>query len=162
MHVEGNRLVQIDPAHARRVVEDHCHAVGLPSPDTWSPEEASVLLGRLDYECPPAVILEFARKGYICPPENDRALTAVDLYGLMCALESRRRWKATPSRHDVKKSGFRLQLETLIRNGVNPPVHDLDEHSIEDLLLRLVACDERMMRESLYETIKLKLAGFEE
>ena len=52
-------------------------------------------------------------------------------------------------------------IERTVADGCEP-LPDLDQHSLEDLLLQLVGSDHRATRECLYEALRLKLAGFEE
>lgn len=152
------RAVTVDPAHAAEVVAGMADSVGLAAPVTAA--EVVALLDRLDYACTPNTLAEFVRKGFISDPGD--TWDSVSTYCLMAGLEARRRWKPAPSRHDLKKSGFRLEIERLRAEGVDPPVRDIDDHSVEDLLLQLCQCDQRAVREALYETVRLKLDGCEE
>jgi hypothetical protein len=155
------RTVQVDPAHAARVVHDFADRVGLPVKDRYSPDEMCQLLRWLGYDVTPGVLEEFTRKGYVSDPGD--AWDVVSVYTLAAALESRRRWLPTPChQHDSKKSGARLLIEQAARDGVAQPIQDLDRVTIEDLLLQLVANDARAEREVLFEAIRLKLSGFEE
>lgn len=156
---DPTRAVTVDPAHAAQVVSDFAGSVGLPTPTTAG--EVVEMLTRIGYDCTPRTLAEFVEKGYISDPGD--VWGPVEVYVLAAALECRRRWLPTPNpRHDLKKSGFRLEIERLRAEGVDPPVRDLDDHSIEDLLLQLCQCDQRAVREALYETVRLKLDGFEE
>jgi hypothetical protein len=158
--MDETRAVRIDPEHAERVVADFAEHVGLPALETYTPADAAELVSRHDYVCTPGTISEFIRKGYFGPQDPD-ALTPVEVYCLLGALESRRRWKPTPSRHDAKKSGARLAIEQTEMQGASA-INDLDQHTVEDLLLQLTGCDNRAVRECLYEALRLKLEGFEE
>lgn len=155
--MDQTRVVRVDPEHAERFVGELAAHVGLPERESWTPAEAADLLRRLEYECTPATIGEFIRKGYF-GPENDQALSPTDVFCLVQAMDSRRRWKATPSRHDPKKSGARLLLERQRAEGLEV-FHDLDEFTLEDLLLRLVGTTDHATREVLYEGIVAKLAA---
>jgi len=158
--VDQSRAVVIDPRHATQVVGDFAESVGLPRAESYSPAQACLLLGRLGYDCPLNTIREFTAKGYIGDPGDTWA--PVNVYCLMAALEARRRWLRTPCVHDAKKTGVRLMLEQRLNEGINPPVDDLDSHSVEDLLLQLIGSDNRAERECLFEVLRLKLAGYEE
>lgn len=152
------RAVPVDAEHAATVVADLAAGVGLPTPTTA--EEVVEMLTKLDYDVTRGTVAEFARKKYFGPDPGD-AWTPADVYAFMAALEARRRWRPTPSRHDMKKSGFRIEVERLQAEGVTP-VHDLDDHTLEDLLLQIAQADNRMLREALLESINLKLRHFEE
>lgn len=154
------RLVQVDPDQAAAMLAGVCARFGLPVKDEYTTAEVSDLMQRAGYAAPPGVIAEFVRKGYVA--DTGDSWTPTDIFHLSAALDSRRRWGATPNLHDARKSGFRLQLETLRNQGVNPPVNDLDEHSLEDLLIQLTENDARPTREMLYELIRVKLEGYEE
>src|SRR5262245_56374046 len=154
------RIMQVDPEHAGRVVGEIAEQLGLPRADSYTPAEAADCAHRMEYACTPAAVAEFVRKRYISDPGE--VWEPVHVYCLLGALESRRRWQPTPCKHDLKKSGVRLEVERLRAQGVNEPIAELDRASIEDLLLQLVQCDYRATRECLYEALNLKLAGFEE
>jgi hypothetical protein len=158
--MDQTRVMHVDPAHARRVIEDLSAQAGVPFLDSYSPGQAAVLAFALDYDCSLGTVAELVRKRYIAP-EDPEGLSPVDVYCLLGALEARRRWKHAPSAHDAKKSGVRLQIEAMQAQGVEP-VNDLDDHTVEDLLLQLTGADNRALREILYETLRLKLKGFEE
>jgi hypothetical protein len=158
--MDQTRQVQVDPERARQVVSDLALSAGMVAQDAYAPDEVVALLAALDYDATPNTLAEFQRKRYVPAVEGD--WSPVDVYCLLAALESRRRWRPAPSRHDPKKSGARLEIERLQREGVNPPVVDLDGYSVEDLLLQMVGSDNRAERECLLEVLRLKLAGYEE
>ena len=135
-------------------------ALGVVMRESWPVDATVDFLRRLDYDVTPNTLAEFERKHYFAPADASE-MTAVEIYCLMAALEARRRWKPTPSQHDAKKSGARLAIEQLQAQGI-PPVNDLDNHTLEDLLLQLTGCPDRAIRECIYETLVLKLKGLEE
>lgn len=155
---DQTRIVSVDPAHAERVVADFAASVGLAVPTNAA--EVVELLDRLDYDCTPRTLEQFIERGYISDPGD--CWDCVAVYCLLGGLESRRRWKPTPSKHDLKKSGARLEIEKLQAEGIDPPVVDLDRTTVEDLLIQLTQCDQRAIREVIFEALKLKLAGYEE
>lgn len=154
------RVMHFDPVKAEQIVGDFCERIGWERKETFTPQECVDLLTRLDYDCTLRTLEEFKEKKYVA--NTGDAWDAVRLYALTAALESRRRWKRCPSVHDWKKSGVRLQLEQLANDGVSSPISDLDAFTIEDLLLWVTGSDNRQEREALYETLRLKLQGFEE
>ncbi len=154
------RTITVDPAHGRAVIEQFCVEAGVPFVESFTSAQAAELATRHDYACTVGTILELQRKGYISAQDTE-ALSPADVYCLLGALEARRRWKPAPSRHDSKKSGIRLQIEAAQAHG-EQPIHDLDSHTVEDLLLQLTQTDNRTLREILYETLRLKLADYEE
>ncbi len=158
--MDETRTVHVDPEHARRVIEAFSVQVGLPFREAYSPFDAAELARAHEYGCSPGTITEFIRKGYFGPVDPE-ALSPADVYCLFAALEARRRWQPCPSRHDAKKTGIRLAIEQLQADGT-APLHDLDDHSLVDLLLQLVQSDNRPLRELLYESLRLKLKDFEE
>lgn len=155
---DQTRTVAVDPEHAARVVADFADAHGLPVPTT--PGEAVELARACGYDCTPGTVAEFVRKGYVSDPGG--VADAVWVYCFIAALEARRRWKPTPCVHDPKKSGTRLLIEQMRNAGVAEPLNDIDRYTVEDLLLQLTNCDNRAVREALYEAVKAKLQGFEE
>jgi hypothetical protein len=158
--IPQTRLVHVDPERAATMLAAVCERFDFPVKDEYSTPEVADLMRRCGYAVTPAVVAEFVRKGYIT--DTDNLWTPVDVFHFSAALDSRRRWLPTPCVHDARKSGFRLQVETLRNQGVDPPVNDLDQHSLEDLLIQLTTADDRPTREMLYELIRLKLEGFEE
>lgn len=157
---DQTRQQPVDPAHATVVVSALVESAGLTVRDEYTRSDVCEILTRRGYECTPGTILEFVRKGYISDP--GATLSPVDVYCLAGALEARRRWGRTPSKHDFKKSAARLRIEELQNEGVENPVKDIDGHTVEDLLIQLTTNENRMVRETLYETLRLKLAGYEE
>lgn len=155
---DPTRTVNIDPEHAARVVGDFADSVNLPVPTTAG--EVVAFLERCDYLVTARTLSEFAEKHYVSDPGDQ--WDAVAVYCLMAALESRRRWKPAPSRHDHKKTGISLQIEAARAAGVAEPINDLDRYTVEDLLLQLTQCDHRATRECLYEALREKLRGYEE
>jgi hypothetical protein len=155
-----HRAVPVDPAASERVVASLCDAAGMPMQDEFDRDGVAALLRSCGYDCTPGVVAEFVRKSYISEPE---VWTAPYVHALTAALECRRRWLPTPNvYHDPKKSAQRLEIERLQNEGVNPPIDDLDQHTVEDLLIQLVQHDQRHVREALYECLRFKLDGFEE
>lgn len=159
MH-DTTRAVHVDPAHAERVIGEFLDRAGMPRKDSYLTSEVCDVLTRAGYAVSPGTLAEFTRKKYIA--EFAHEWTVVAIYCLCGALEARRRWLPTPSLHDMKKSGARLQIEQLRAEGVNPPIVDPDRHTVEDLLIQMAQNDNRMERECLYEVLRLKLDGYEE
>lgn len=151
---------RIDPSMASELLEGLCSQCNLPMREAWSHAQAAELFTALEYQATPGTIAEFVRKGYIAP-DDPAALSVLDMFGLLGALERRRRWKAAPSRHDLKKSAARLHVEEGRAIGQDP-IPTLGQHSVEDLLIQLTEADSRPLRECVYEALHLKLAGFEE
>ena len=159
---DQTRAIRVDPDHAKMLLNALCEGIGFEVKDEYEPVEVATLMRHAGFAVTPATIPEFVRKGYIAEPLDPGAWDASAIYTLCAALASRRRFLPTPCVHDARKSGFRLQLETIIAGGQYPPINDLDQHSIEDLLIQLTECDDRPTREILYETLRLKIEGFEE
>ena len=155
---DPTRTVPVDPRHAARVVGDFAATVGLATPANAA--EAIELLTKLDYAVSKRTLEEFIERKYISDPGD--AWDCVAVYCLMGALESRRRYKSADRRHDFKKTGIRLEIERLRAEGIDPPIHDIDDITLEDLLLQITQCDQRAIREALYETLREKLRGYEE
>lgn len=154
------RLMQVDPERAAAMLAAVCERFDFPVKDEYATAEVADLLTRCGYAATPGVIAEFVRKGYIL--DTGDVWTPADVFHFSAALDSRRRWLPTPCVHDARKSGFRLQIENLRNQGLTQPVNDLEQHSLEDLLIQLTENDSRPTREMLYELIRLKLEGFEE
>lgn len=152
--------INIDPAIAAAAVDQLAASVGLPVLLAYSPDQAAELAARLEFDAKPGTVAEFVRKGYL-KATDPAALTPQEVYQFIGGLDRRRRWKAAPSQHDLKKSNIRLHVEQGQAAGL-APFHDLAAHSIEDLLLQLTESDERWFREVVHEALKLKLQGFEE
>ncbi|HVK14432.1 MAG TPA: hypothetical protein VM597_37180 [Gemmataceae bacterium] len=157
---DQSRAVTIDPVKAEEVVTHLCERAGRPVQDQFTPAEVAGLLSAVGYVVTQGTLAEFVRKRYVSDPGDQ--WSPVNIYCLAAALESRRRWAPAPGPHDLKKTGIRLELERLQADGVNPPIVDLDRYTLEDLLLQMAQSDNRMEREALYETLRLKLDGFEE
>src|SRR5437764_1423028 len=149
-HFPNNRAAYVDPGASDRIVAGFCTFAGLPVREVYTAAEVVDLLRRVGYDVTPGTLAEFARKGYIGEPAGEE-WTAPFVHALAAALECRRRWLPTPNRlHDFKKSVARIQIESLRAEG-EPVFADLEGYSLEDLFLQLVACDERGLREALYE-----------
>jgi hypothetical protein len=152
---QRQRQVHIDPIHARRR-RRLAESVGMLARDEYT--AAGCAAGHaVGVHLHPPHLTEFAEKGYML--DHGETWDGKSVYCLLAALESRRRWKPTPSRHDVKKSGARLQIEQAQAAGV--PILELEQYTVEDLLIWLTGSDSRAERECLYEIARLKLAGFE-
>lgn len=159
--MDSTRQQAVDVERATELVRIGLEEHGLPVRDVFTPAQAAELARALHYECSPGTVAEFVRKGYV-GPADPAALSPVDVFCLVAALENRRRWKPAPGRHDAKKSGARLLIEQCQAAGAPSPVSDLDNFALEDLLLQLVQCGDRGTREGLYEAVRLKLEGYEE
>src|SRR5262245_4659806 len=159
---DQQRLTQVDADEARRLISAWAVSLGLPAEGPYADGEVVRMLTAAEYAAVPGTPSECVRKGYCPGPPIPMAWTPAEVYALAAALESRRRWKATPSKHDPKKTGARLLIEKIRAEGCDTPCNDLDAHTVEDLVLRLVQCDSRAERECLYEVLRLKLEGFEE
>ncbi|MCI0638473.1 MAG: hypothetical protein L0Y72_14185 [Gemmataceae bacterium] len=158
--MDDTRVMVVDPVRARAVIEAFCQEANVPFLEAFTAAQAAELATGLDYVATPWTVQECIDKKYFSAADS-AALSPTELYCFLAALEARRRWKPTPSKHDARKTGCRLFIEQNVGNGL-PAVNDLDDHSIEDLTLQLVASDNRSVREVLYETLRLKLAGLEE
>lgn len=158
--IDATRKMEIDPIHAARVVGDFCDQVDLTRRESFSIPEACDFLTRMGYACTPGTVAEFVRKKYVA--EIGDTLDCTQLYCFMAALDCRRRWQPSPCIHDPKKTGLRIQLEELVAQGINPPFNDLDAMTVEDALLQMCMSPNRFERETLYEALTWKLAGFEE
>src|SRR5258706_671367 len=123
--MDQTRQAPVDCERATELVRIGCEEHGLQFRETFTPAQAAELARALHYLCGPGAIAEFVRKGYFGPADPD-ALTAVDVFCFVGALESRRRWQSAPSRHDAKKSGARLLIEQSQAAGAESPVNDLD------------------------------------
>src|SRR5262245_47823136 len=156
------RTVTVNPTEARATIEQWCGDLGVPFREAFSAAEAAELARRLHFEAVPGTVAEFQRKGYFACPDAG-ALSPVELFCWLMALDARRRWRPSPSAHDLKKSAARLQAERARAAG-EPPVIDLERFTLEDCLLQLVGCDQRQLREALYECAreKLRALGFVE
>src|SRR5262245_5613432 len=113
------RTVTVDPETARATIEEWCSDLGVAYRDRFTAAEACELARRLHFDVVPATVSEFKRKRYFrC--EDAGALTPVEVFAWLMALDARRRWRATPSAHDVKKSAARLNVEQLKADGRDP------------------------------------------
>lgn len=159
--MDHTRQVPINAERATELVRIGCEEHGLEFRDVFTPAQVAELAQALHYVCTPGTVAEFVRKRYFSAADP-RELTATEVFCLIGALESRRRWKQAPSRHDAKKSGARLLIEQCQAAGAPSPIADIDNYTTEDLLVRLVQCHHAATREGLYEAVRLKLEGFEE
>jgi hypothetical protein len=135
MH-DQTRVATVSPKEAEQLLENFCLDTGYPLKDQYEPDEVVDILRRLGYDATVGTIPEFLRKNYISDPGD--AWDAVAICNLACAMFARRRWLPAPSMHDPCKTDMRLEIERLQSAGVDPVIVDLDQHTIEDLLLRIV------------------------
>jgi len=154
--------VHFDAREAEAIVAQYCERTGREVKDEYTAREAVEMLADLGYDVSLNTLREFVAKGYIA--DHADAWTPVALYALTGALDSRRRWQPTPCVHDARKSAMRLMIEQIRAEGIDPPIHDIDGTTLEDLLLKLVGSDHRGSREALYEAVKVKMdrCGFVE
>jgi hypothetical protein len=158
--MQNVRIREVDPIEARRAMEFLAETIGQELQETYTSQEAAQFFSQLDYVCAPGTIYELIRKRYFAP-SNPNALNICDLYCIGHILESRRRWKPTPSKHDPKKTGIRLRIEQAQAEGVEP-FADAEGITVEDALIQIVQSDSRAQREILYELLRHKLEGCEE
>src|SRR5262245_25216648 len=133
MWSEQTRRREIDPETARAVIEEWCSDAGVSFSDHMPAAAVLALLKALQYDACGDTIAEFRRKGYASIADS-AYLTPVEVLALIQALDGRRRWRAAPSAHDVKKSAARLAIERCKAEGEDAFV-DLSRYSVEDLLL---------------------------
>ena len=153
------RSVQPNPEMSARIVAAFCQVASMELQDTFSRAEVANLLRKCGYDCTPGTIAEFIRKGYIGEPAADE-WPARYVHALAASLECRRRWLPTPNRlHDGKKSSIRVLIEQAKNDGNEAPIGDLDQFSIEDLLIQIAENEVRNVREALLESIRLKMSS---
>ncbi len=150
-----DRVILPTPAESERIVRTMASATDQEFRETWTLDQAAEFLRRCDYDCTPGVLLRFISRGYVSEPPGGR-WTALHLHCASASLEGRRRWLSAPSRHDAKKSEARLQIESAQAQGI-PVFHDLENSSLEDLLIQFVQTDQRQLREVLYEAVRAKM-----
>lgn len=156
------RCVPVDPDVSAKCVANIAALAGLDAAESYTARQVVQMMRAAGYACTLNTLREFISKRYISPPTDMDAWDSVYVWTLANALESRRRWQPTPNpRHDVKKSVARLEIERQVAAG-EPAIADIDQYTVEDLLIQLVNCDQRGIREALYEAVKLKLDGLEE
>lgn len=159
-----NRTVQIDPFVSEKVLVSLCDHAGIEVQESFDRDGMAELLRACGYDVVPGTVAEFVRKKYIAdPPEGQ--WTAPFIHAMTAALECRRRWLPTPNpKHDAKKSAMRLEIERLRGEGIDPPIHDIDSTTLEDLLIQLATSEQRMHREALLEAVlvKCETLGFRE
>lgn len=150
-----NNATQPNPDVAERIIAAACEAAEMEMKDTFTRDEVARLMHASGYACSLNTIGEFIRKRFIGDPDGD-IWTPSHVYCLGMALESRRRWQPMPNlAHDSKKSGARQRLEMAKLAGAE--VNDLDQYTLEDLLLRMAEDERRAVREANYEAVLLKL-----
>lgn len=133
---DETRTVHVDPNRAADIVGTFLDRAGVERKPSYSFAEVADLAARLGYQCSPRVIIEFIGKNYM--PDPGDHFDCVGIFCLIAALESRRRWGRTPNAHDGKKTQYRLQLEEVQNDGIDPPVRDLDRYTLEDLCIHLL------------------------
>ena len=163
MNIIPNRVVQPNPIKSDAFVRILCERADMTFAPPFTPDEVVQLLCKVGYDCTRGTLLEFFRKGYISPPPNNE-WTAPFVHGLIASMDCRRRWLPAPNDfHDARKSNALLQVESAAREGIDTFI-DLDEYTLEDLLLHLTGTDNREIRETLYLACRRKMAdlGFRE
>lgn len=159
---DQNRMQTVGLEEAREKLRHLFAEAGLEFREPWTSAEAAKILRTLGYQAPNAIIGELTRKSYV-GIENPKAIDAAEMFAVLIAMESRKRWAPYPNaRHDVKKSQARLAVEKLQAEGTDEPINDLDRYTTEDLLLSICNADARWLRENLFEALRLKLLGSEE
>ena len=103
-------------------------ALDIPYGDRFTIEHVAALMQGLEYRCGEDLIRSWMLVG-ILPPIEDSSWTIANAFTLSCALELRRCWATSPSRHDVKKSKPRLAKEALPASDVR---RTLDEMTCYD------------------------------
>ena len=153
-----NLAVAPDPDVSEHIVSRICAATNLPRPEFFTVDQVVELLDAFGYAITPGTILEFDRKHYAAQPATP-LWNSMFVHQLACALEKHKRWKKWPNpRHDGKKAGARLIVEQAEAEGRPSPWEDLDEQSLENLLLAINFHDERGDRAMVFEAIREKLA----
>lgn len=142
------------PAESEAVVRAMAAATDQEFRESWTLTEAANFLRSCDYACTPGILMRLVSREYVSDPRGDWRPQHV--HCAAAALESRRRWQPTPSRHDAKKSAARLQIETARKEGIDV-FNDLDATTLEDLLIQLTQTDQRQIREVLYEAVREKM-----
>lgn len=151
---------QFVPQNSASLIEDLCGICGIPFSDPLDTNHVVKLLNKLGYLVDRSVVAEFVRKGYITSPIIAGQWTAQQVHEFMAGLEWRRRWQVG-SAHDLKKSGAQLALEQAQLAGKHQYIEDLDQHTIEDMLVLMTLAEQRSVREALLVAVKQKLEVLE-
>jgi hypothetical protein len=145
-----------------QLVECLCREAGQDFKDpTFTTREVLELLDALGYKVEPATVARFIRLGYI-PAIQNGTFTHEAIHRFVAALEARRYWQPG-SRYHLGK--FSAAEQEYARFSGNPTfLRELCVHSLEDLLLMMVAEQNLHLRECLLVSIrhKLKELGVEE
>ncbi len=156
MFQPNERVVAVDPEVSRRLVNGFCAFTATEPREHFSRDEVVELLRGVGFAVVPDTLREFTAKGYCTEPPSGR-WEAIHVHALAAALDSRRRWLPGPNQlHDAKKSPTRRDLELAKAAGV-PVFTDLEKFTLEDMLITLAECDNRMQREFVYEAVRAKL-----
>ncbi len=148
--------IQIDPAVAARKVAELCAFADVEMKDEWTREEVANLLHACGYAVTLGTVGEMIRKNYVGEPDDDRWEPG-HIFALAMSLESRRRWLPMPNlAHDGKKSAARQAIEMARLSGA-VEIDDLDQFSLEDLLIRMAETSNLQLREGYHEGIRAKL-----
>jgi len=125
-----------------------------------SDENIVKLFTVMEYEIDLQVIRDYIDNGYIpCPQmiSGKRLWTIADACHLHAALEYRRAWASPSSFHDCKKSQARLDRDRASWTSDDSFESDVEETSLEDLLIAIAESDNRQVRECLHEALRIKL-----
>lgn len=121
-----------------------------------SVEQVLEMCRTAEYVCDRDTLLQLESIGAI-PKIRGRLWTRSEVYLLLGVLESRRRWKPTPSKHhDMKKSAALLRYECDVADGQNP-FDDLRKYDLEFLLLAVTQEQNPAVREMFYLAVRAKL-----
>jgi hypothetical protein len=136
------------------LVEVLCQQAGVEFKETFSTREVVELLDKLEYRIDTATVARFCRLKYI-GQVVDATFNHEQVHRLLAALEVRRYWQPGSRVHQGKFSAAEQEYHKF---GGDPGyLRELSIHSLEDLLLMLVAENNRQLRECLLVSIKHKL-----
>jgi hypothetical protein len=130
-------------------------SLGMVYSDIFSVEEVAELMTELEYRCSVELIRNWMA-ARILPVVEDSSWTIRHVFVLSSALELRRCWATSPSRHDVKKSKARLAKEALPADDLR---RTLDEMSLYDdaFLICMIAQGDESEREQLAELLLARI-----
>ena len=121
------------------------------------------ILSAIDYAVDPLTVELCIKAGYLPEPlrrQGSLRWTATDIVRLQTTLETRRRWAALSELHRQKLSCYERMVELAIACGPDEAAKiaaDENKFTTEDLLLMLVAADDRNERLALFAALRRRL-----
>jgi hypothetical protein len=153
--------IDVTEDKARAELASWLDAVGLPS-DSWplsTDMAAGILREGGEYSVDERELERLGEMGHV---PRIAVWDARDVIAAAAALEGRRAWRSTPSKHDFKKHPSRIGLEQNLsagREAIEKMLGTLKQFDLPLVLAMLAESDDREMRERLIVIVMALKAG---